>query len=59
MRTKNDKKLAAETTDVDLILGGHDHIFDIMKVRKKFVKTERIKTIGVNFNPGAYEFILG
>lgn len=33
MRTRNDKKLAENTTDIDLILGGHDHVYDVIKVR--------------------------
>lgn len=32
MRTKNDKKLAENTTAIDLILGGHDHVYEVQKV---------------------------
>lgn len=35
MRTTNDKKLADNTTDIDLILGGHDHVYEVQKVSKK------------------------
>ncbi len=38
MRTRNDKKLASETSDIDLILGGHDHVYDVMKVCFQVVK---------------------
>lgn len=34
MRTTNDKKLADNTTDIDLILGGHDHVYEVQKVSK-------------------------
>ncbi|XP_065211905.1 trifunctional nucleotide phosphoesterase protein YfkN isoform X2 [Planococcus citri] len=37
MRTRNDKKLAEHTTDVDLILGGHDHVYDVMKINDKYI----------------------
>lgn len=33
MRTKNDKKLAESATEVDLILGGHDHVYEVLKVK--------------------------
>jgi hypothetical protein len=32
MRTPNDKKLAEGVEDIDLILGGHDHVFEICNV---------------------------
>ncbi|XKL59322.1 hypothetical protein PGB90_000338 [Kerria lacca] len=37
MRTRNDKKLASSTTDIDLILGGHDHIYEVQKINDKFI----------------------
>lgn len=37
MRTTNDKKLADNTTDIDLILGGHDHVYEVQKVNEKFI----------------------
>lgn len=36
MRTKNDRKLAESDTQVDLILGGHDHDYDVIQVKTYF-----------------------
>lgn len=32
MRTPNDSRLAENVDEIDLILGGHDHIYEIKKV---------------------------
>lgn len=32
MRTPNDCRLAANVDEVDLILGGHDHVYEVKKV---------------------------
>ena len=32
MRTPNDLRLAANTTEIDLILGGHDHVYEKKEV---------------------------
>lgn len=37
MRTPNDIKLAENCDDIDLILGGHDHIYEIKQVNKKYI----------------------
>lgn len=36
MRWPNDIRLAENTTEIDLILGGHDHDFDVKQVTGKF-----------------------
>jgi len=36
MRTPNDIRLAEEVEDIDLILGGHDHVYEKKMVRMKF-----------------------
>lgn len=33
MRTPNDIRLAENVDEIDLILGGHDHVYEILKVR--------------------------
>ena len=33
MRTPNDIRLAENVPEVDLILGGHDHVYEKLKVR--------------------------
>lgn len=38
MRTPNDKKLAESVEEIDLILGGHDHVYEIFQVLKLPVK---------------------
>ena len=38
MRTPNDLRLAANAPEIDLILGGHDHVYekkDVRKIREK------------------------
>ncbi|OTF81598.1 5' nucleotidase-like protein [Euroglyphus maynei] len=37
MRTNNDIRLAEEVEEIDLILGGHDHVYEIRKVNGKLV----------------------
>lgn len=37
MRTPNDIKLAENTEDIDLILGGHDHVYEIKVVNGKHI----------------------
>ncbi|KAK8759231.1 hypothetical protein V5799_003137, partial [Amblyomma americanum] len=37
MRTPNDCRLAANVDEVDLILGGHDHVYEVKKVNGKHV----------------------
>ncbi|KAK9892293.1 hypothetical protein WA026_019098 [Henosepilachna vigintioctopunctata] len=37
MRTPNDKKLAENCEDIDLILGGHDHVYEINHVNGKYI----------------------
>lgn len=37
MRTPNDKILAEKVADIDLILGGHDHVYEISKVNNKHI----------------------
>ncbi|XP_059616059.1 snake venom 5'-nucleotidase isoform X1 [Phlebotomus argentipes] len=32
MRTPNDEELARQCPEIDLILGGHDHVFEVVKV---------------------------
>lgn len=32
MRTPNDVKLAENCNNIDLILGGHDHVYEVNKV---------------------------
>ena len=34
MRTPNDKRLAENVQEIDLILGGHDHVYEITHVSK-------------------------
>ncbi|KAB0805200.1 hypothetical protein PPYR_02170 [Photinus pyralis] len=37
MRTPNDVKLAEECDDIDLILGGHDHVYEVKVVNGKHI----------------------
>lgn len=37
MRFPNDSRLAANVNDIDIILGGHDHVFDIRSVNDKLI----------------------
>jgi 2',3'-cyclic-nucleotide 2'-phosphodiesterase (5'-nucleotidase family) len=34
MRTPNDVKLAENVDEIDLILGGHDHLYEVKQVSK-------------------------
>lgn len=38
MRSPNDVKLAEGDNKIDLILGGHDHVYEVLEVYKKFIK---------------------
>jgi 5'-nucleotidase len=35
MRTPNDIRLAESVPEIDLILGGHDHVYEKRKVKTK------------------------
>lgn len=37
MRTPNDIKLAENCDDIDIILGGHDHVYEIQQINGKYV----------------------
>lgn len=37
MRTPNDIKLAENCNDIDLILGGHDHVYETMYINNKYI----------------------
>ncbi|KAI8433074.1 hypothetical protein MSG28_013932 [Choristoneura fumiferana] len=37
MRTPNDIKLAEGNTNIDLILGGHDHVYEVIEVNNKYI----------------------
>lgn len=37
MRTPNDILLASQVEDIDLILGGHDHVFEVREVNGKTI----------------------
>lgn len=37
MRTPNDIRLAENVEEIDLILGGHDHVYEELKVRYSFL----------------------
>ncbi|CAL1547871.1 unnamed protein product [Lymnaea stagnalis] len=37
MRSPNDERLAENVPDIDIILGGHDHDFEIINVKGKYV----------------------
>ena len=37
MRVPNDKLLAEEVGEIDIILGGHDHDYEIIKVSKSSI----------------------
>lgn len=55
MRTPNDVKLAENCDEIDLILGGHDHVYEVLEVNnKKVVKSgtdfRQFSKITVNFD---------
>lgn len=37
MRTPNDIRLAENVDEIDLILGGHDHVYEIQKVSQFYM----------------------
>ncbi|XP_048484185.1 mannosylglucosyl-3-phosphoglycerate phosphatase [Plutella xylostella] len=37
MRTPNDIKLAEGCNEIDLILGGHDHVYEVLEVNNKYI----------------------
>ncbi|KAG7160320.1 Trifunctional nucleotide phosphoesterase protein YfkN-like [Homarus americanus] len=37
MRTPNDIRLAENVDEIDLILGGHDHVYEILKINDKII----------------------
>ncbi|XP_054722641.1 trifunctional nucleotide phosphoesterase protein YfkN-like [Uloborus diversus] len=37
MRTPNDIRLAENVDEIDLILGGHDHVYEIKKINEKYI----------------------
>ncbi|XP_060807227.1 snake venom 5'-nucleotidase isoform X1 [Amyelois transitella] len=37
MRTPNDIKLAEGCTEIDLILGGHDHVYEVLQINNKYI----------------------
>ncbi|KAJ1527198.1 hypothetical protein ONE63_008729 [Megalurothrips usitatus] len=37
MRTPNDRKLAESVEEIDLILGGHDHVYEILQINGRYV----------------------
>lgn len=60
MRTPNDIKLAEQCTDIDLILGGHDHVYEIKVVNgKHIIKSgtdfRQFSKVMVNFSNGSID----
>ena len=47
MRTPNDCRLAENVDEIDLILGGHDHDYEVKKVNGKYIikSGNRLQTI--------------
>jgi len=57
MRTPNDLRLAENATDIDLILGGHDHVYEKKKVNGIYVLKSgtdfrQFSVISVDFEKG-------
>lgn len=55
MRTPNDIKLAEQCDEIDLILGGHDHVYEIKQVNGKYIiksgtDFKQFSKITVNFD---------
>ena len=50
MRTPNDVRLAQNVDEIDLILGGHDHVYEKKKV-KVTRATKKSSSIKIIFNP--------
>lgn len=42
MRTPNDIRLAENVEEIDLILGGHDHVYEEVKVRRYFISASHL-----------------
>lgn len=60
MRTPNDIKLAENCKDIDLILGGHDHVYEVKIVDgKHIIKSgtdfRQFSKISINFANGTPE----
>lgn len=59
MRTPNDIKLAENCDDIDIILGGHDHVYEIKQVNGKYIiksgtDFRQFSKITINFDkPGS------
>ncbi|KAL0277625.1 UNVERIFIED_CONTAM: hypothetical protein PYX00_004852 [Menopon gallinae] len=58
MRTPNDEILAQKVADIDLILGGHDHVYEISKVNNKHIiksgtDFRQFSKISLNFSNNA------
>lgn len=58
MRTPNDIKLAKNCDDIDIILGGHDHVFEIKQVNGRYIVKSgtdfrQFSKITVNFDKSA------
>lgn len=58
MRTPNDVKLAEQCDEIDLILGGHDHVFEVIQINGKYIiksgtDFKQFSKITINFDkPG-------
>ena len=52
MRTPNDVRLAENVAEIDLILGGHDHIYEKKKVCKRNLNKYLLKSLS---HPRAYK----
>lgn len=55
MRTPNDVNLAQKVQDIDLILGGHDHVYEVKKIQDKYIiksgtDFRQFSKISLNFN---------
>lgn len=60
MRTPNDIKLAENCNEIDLILGGHDHVFEIKHINNKYIiksgtDFRQFSKITVNFDKATPE----
>lgn len=58
MRTPNDIKLAENCDDIDIILGGHDHVYEIHQINGKYViksgtDFRQFSKITINFDKAA------
>ncbi|CAG5057560.1 unnamed protein product [Parnassius apollo] len=56
MRTPNDIKLAEGCNEIDLILGGHDHVYEILEINNKYIVKSgtdfrQFSKININFGP--------